>query len=366
MKRHRTRVAVLVACAVGFVLIAFIELGAWLLIEGDVLVAPRPGRGAQGFWRGQHPQFGVWHAPNSSYLHRKACFEIRYTTNSLGARDLQRSRDSARPRVVVLGDSFLEGWGVSASHRLSDRLAAATDVEHLNFAMAHFSPYQSYLVYRELAADFDHDAVLLGILPANDFVDLDLELARAVENYHFRYRPYLMGDPPGFRHVDHRESALRRGIRNWSYAGSALLAGIDRQRARRLSEQPRSAVSGALPRSYFYDFRERDVERLEAVLERLSREVADKALVVLLVPTRKDLERWAVSGDDPLSTRLRQTAVRLGFQLVSLLEPMAALNQRAERDFHTCDYHWSAFGNQVAAELLLDAVHRDFYGGRLR
>jgi hypothetical protein len=362
VKRRRTLIAILVASVVA---VALIEFGAWLLVRGEMLAAPRPGRGAQGFWRGQDPRFGVWHAPNSSHLHRRDCFEARYTTNSIGARDSERSLRSARPRAVVLGDSFLEGWGVTTSHRLSNRLEAATGVEHLNFAMAHFSPYQSYLVYRTLATDFEHDAVLIGILPSNDFTDLDLELARSVEGYSFRYRPYLVGEPPDFRHFDHRESALHYGLRNWSYAGSALLAGIDRRRARSL-RQERQNAGGDRPRSYFYDFRERDIARLEAVLALLAQQVADKPLVVVLIPTRKDLERRAVSGGDPLSARLQGTAERLGFQLVSLLGPMADHSESVARYFHSCDYHWSASGHRVAAELLLDVVEPEFYGDGLR
>ena len=61
--------------------------------------------------------------------------------------------------------------------------------------MAHFGPYQEYLVYRDLAREFDHDAVLVGVLPGNDFANIDFDLARTLPRHDYRYRPYLVGDP---------------------------------------------------------------------------------------------------------------------------------------------------------------------------
>ena len=73
---------------------------------------------------------------------------------------------------------MVEGWGLPDESRFSNLLERVIGVEHLNFGMSHFSPYQSYLVYRDLASGFDHDAVVIGITPENDFVDLDLDRAR--------------------------------------------------------------------------------------------------------------------------------------------------------------------------------------------
>ena len=92
-------------------------------------------------------------------LHQKRCFKATYSTNSVGARDVERSPAAARPRAVVLGDSFLEGWGLPAAERLSNLLEESTGVEHLNFAMSLFRrPWwtrkrQSHLGTRLFAAN---------------------------------------------------------------------------------------------------------------------------------------------------------------------------------------------------------------------
>ncbi len=118
------------------------ELSVAALVHAGLLDTPRPPRGGTAFWKGHHPRFGVWHEPNAETVHERACFRVRYATNSVGARDAERSLDADAPRVVVLGDSFLEGWGVARDERLSERLESGTGFEHLNFAMAHFGPYQ--------------------------------------------------------------------------------------------------------------------------------------------------------------------------------------------------------------------------------
>lgn len=55
----------------------------------------------------------MWKHPRATFRHANACFDVTYTSNSFGARDLERSFESpASRRVIVLGDSFIEGWGI--------------------------------------------------------------------------------------------------------------------------------------------------------------------------------------------------------------------------------------------------------------
>jgi hypothetical protein len=317
----RSKIAAWLAAVVATLVL--LEIGTCALVETGRVVAPRPSDRRHTYWRGDHPEFGVWHAPDLSYQHRTRCYDVEYRTNSVGTRDVERRLRSDRPRVVVLGDSYLEGWGVSESERLSNLLEEQTGIEHLNFAMSHFGPYQEYLVYRSLATRFDHDAVLVGVLPANDFLDIDFEEARKQRYYRFHYRPYLVGDPPDLRHVYHREPRWRRWLRHWSYAGSAVITAAEgRARERAAAEVARSGE-----RAWFYDF-----------------------------------GSYARFGSDPLSVRLRAAGERSGYRVVDLLPSMAETTQRWPRYFLRCDYHWSAFGNAIAANLLREALGPEFYG----
>jgi hypothetical protein len=304
----------------------------------------------------------VWHRPDTEAPQVSACFAVTYRTNSLGARDVERSRHAERPRVVVLGDSFLEGWGVSEPARLSNRLETATGQEHLNFAMAHFGPYQELLVYQDMARGFDHAAVLASVVPANDFADLDLEFSRNLPGYEYRYRPYLVGEPPALRHVEYREPRARRFLRQRSYAFNALLE-VQRIRAEREAAAVARAVAKDTPRhpSRFHDVSEPQIALLAAILERLADAAQGRPVAVLLVPNLNDLQRFAEDGPGRLAAALAPLAARRGLRIVDLRPGMAEATPAWERYFLPCDYHWSAFGNQVAAELALGELGAAFY-----
>lgn len=351
--------AVLVAVAVS---LAALELGARLLVSVGLLGTPVPIGFDDAYWEGDRPDFGVWRKPNAEFHHRTSCFDVTYRTNALGARDVERPRDANEPRVIVLGDSFSEGWGVDVTERFSDRLEAATGVPHLNFGMAHFSPYQSYLVYRDLAKGFAHDAVLLGVLPTNDFADLDAEWAQAhQQDYLYRYRPYLVQGGDGWQRLDLREPPLVRFLRRGSYAWNAVLPAWQRLRSTQAAEDP-ALEGGAHPiRSFFYDVDDRQVRVLEEVLAQMGAEAQGKKVAVVLIPGLRDLRRHAFSGPDPLSPRLEAIGAAHGVRVVSLLEPMAKSTPNWSGYYLGCDYHFSPLGHAVAARILQEKLNGFLY-----
>jgi hypothetical protein len=352
---------VFAAIGIGCITLLLLELGVTAGVEFDLLDTPRPQRGGTGFWKGHHPELGVWHEPNAETVHQKRCFKATYSTNSVGARDVERSPAAARPRAVVLGDSFLEGWGLPAAERLSNLLEESTGVEHLNFAMSHFGPYQQLIAYRTLAQRFDHEGVIASVVPHNDFVDITFERARYKANYTYRYRPYLVEESSGFVHLDYREPLLRRVLRRYSYAFNAALHA---ERTLRGETHRRRAPASDLVRripSNFYDFSEAEYRVLETILVRLAEETRGKRLAVLLIPTLNDLRRFRRDGRDQLSPRLAALGEREGFALVNLLPEMAADRASWADYFHRCDFHWSAYGNRVALRIALRSLDGEFY-----
>src|SRR5258708_2724871 len=128
-------------------------------------------------------------APTDIY-HQGGCFSVQYTTNSYGARDVERSLHFSKPRTVVLGDSMIEGLGLADQDRLTNILEKDTGREYLNFGTSgDFGPLQYALLYKTLAAKFDHDTVVVGLLPDNDFHDMSPEWGKV--HHADRYRPYF-------------------------------------------------------------------------------------------------------------------------------------------------------------------------------
>ena len=332
------------------VTLAGVELGTMALVRAGVLAVPRPHHGDTGFWWHAHPKWGAWHHPNQEGEHAQGCYRAAYRTNSVGARDVERPREATGPRVVVLGDSFFEGYGVNEPSRASNLLEEKTGIPHLNFAMASFGPYQQYLVYRDLAREFDHDAVVAMLLPENDFADLELAECLELGDTDYCYRPYLVGGPGAWEREDHREPALRRLLRLHSQAWNAVAA-IRRG----------AAPEPDLERSFYWDHSEAQLARVVEIFGRLAEEVGERRLVVVLIPTARDMALYDVRGTSPLADALRPLARREGFRLVDLLPAMTRYSRNWSGYSLSCDLHWSHFGNRVAAELLHDALEGDVY-----
>ncbi len=309
------------------------------------------------FWADLDPAFGVWHPPGARYRHRTSCYDVLYEANRHGARDRDRSERSAGPRVVVLGDSFVEGYGVARADRFTDRLEERTGIPHLNFGTAgSFGTTQSMLLYETLASRFDHDAVVFGILPDNDFLDDDLGHGR--RRHAHRYRPYLSGDHPSYEVVYFREELgdprttrpLRLGklLREFTYSANAVrhLKGVLRERAAREGSGPAERYAG------YADYGDEQFARVRFALERIVEHAAGRPVLVFTIPRPADFERVPHAGTSRLAEDMQRAAREVGFQYVDLLRLLRNVEGGTDRLFLSCDGHWSPWGHEVAAGIL--------------
>ena len=111
------------------------------------------------------------------------------------------------------------------------------------------------------------------------------------------------------------------------------------------------------PDSLFYDYTEEQYALLEHTLSLLAEEVAGKGLAIVLIPDLADLRRYDPSGPDPLSERLSGWARRNRARVINLLPAMHGHTRPWTRYFHECDDHWSAYGNEVATDLVLSGLY---------
>ncbi len=307
------------------------------------------------FWEDSNRAFGVWHRPNGRFFHQGGCFSVVYTTNSYGARDVERSLHSSKPRAVVLGDSFIEGLGAPDKDRLTNILERDTGREHLNFGTAgDFGPLQYALLYKTLASKFDHNLVLVGVLPDNDFHDMSPEWGA---KYHKgRYRPYYAPDfsvyytgtydpHAGESLADHTEAFLRAYLASY-HVGQFLWSRMFWTRA--------GQYSG------YNDYNQVDLARLEHALNDI-RSTADAhgaRVAVFLIPSVNDFVRLRNAHQDRLGPFLENWGKSAGIQVKDLLPEM---NQRSGGDyksfFLTCDGHWTAKGAYAAAAVLEPWLH---------
>jgi hypothetical protein len=312
------------------------------------------------FWRDSNPDFGVWHPVDSAYRHLKSCFDITYRSNSQGMRDTERPFFADTPRVAVLGDSFVEGFGVEQQDRFTDRLEARTGVPHLNFGTSgNFGLTQSWLLYKSFAGRFRHDAVILAILPDNDFSDDDF--AAAERSFPNRYRPYLVGAYPDYALQYTNPGAVRSGLRDLSKTVEQAAHEFSNivkaysffdqylKMSRAPADKARKLRADGKPGSKYYDFTEEEFSRLRYAVEQIVKAAAPRPVVTVGIPRLTDYRRARTeAGQPPLSERLEALSAAAGFQHIDLLERTRGRND-ADSLFHTCDPHWSARGHEMAA-----------------
>jgi len=303
------------------------------------------------FWTDINPTFGVWHRANGHYFHKGGCYNVEYTTNSYGARDVERSVHSSRSRTIVLGDSFVEGMGLPTEDRLSNILEKDTGREHLNFGTGgDFGPLQYSLLYKTMAAEFDHDLVIVGVLPDNDFHDMSLAYWKA-HGKGGRYRPYYADDlsviyqghfnPHECEGFWNRVEAVLRAYLASYHVGQYIYS--------RFYWRLRSPYSG------YNDYTDVDLIRLEKALTDI-RSTADAhhaKLAVFLIPTANDFTRLHEAHMNRLGPALETWGKRVGVPVKDLLPDMEARSGGDYRSyFLSCDGHWSAHGSAVAANIL--------------
>lgn len=147
-----------------------------------------------------HPVLGWILEANASYLNRMAEATVRVSYNSDGWRDVQHSIENAENsfRVLVLGDSYMEGYSVGLEdvfHRRLMRLAndQGMNLEVINLGVGGYGTLQELLAFQNIGARYKPDLVLLGLYLANDVRNNSLELESAVngESMKVATRPFL-------------------------------------------------------------------------------------------------------------------------------------------------------------------------------
>lgn len=135
-----------------------------------------------GVWE-PHPSFGWFHRPGvqgwgQSCLGNDVEWRSTVEINSLGLRDVEHTyekRDGAF-RILILGDSFVEGFNVDFAHhflpRLRERLTALSPrIEVMAAAVSAWGTDQELLYFIEEGVKYHPDLVVLAFNPGNDIAE---------------------------------------------------------------------------------------------------------------------------------------------------------------------------------------------------
>lgn len=127
--------------------------------------APRTGRVTR-FW--QHdPTLGWAHKPNEEGHFESFGFDTIIRINSHGFRGPERSfsRPDDKQRIIVLGDSFVWGFGVEEADIFTTQLerSLGDGTEVINLGVSGYSTDQELLLYRDIGRRYNADLVILTV-----------------------------------------------------------------------------------------------------------------------------------------------------------------------------------------------------------
>lgn len=307
-------------------------------------------------WRTDDQSWGAWHAPNTTDNHVADCFDVIYQSNNVGARDTRDYNDSLPgDSIVLLGDSFAEGYGVDIEDTFAKHVERRTGRAVLNFGAAGYvGPVQQVMIYEELASKFPHSELVYMFLPENDFTD---NAPDRMESFDNRYRPYyqfangsyaviypedaVQGAPyPGSSGDTRLANYLESFAAGYTYSFNTL------KTLKYLLDGLGAEATG----SYFTD----NAERVDAALffvNQLLSVVGQKKVTLMIIPTVSDLQyisQGMTYQDKAWYTGLQEIADTHGARFIDLAERHS--DSDFEQYFLSCDGHWTPAGNAFAAE----------------
>jgi hypothetical protein len=332
-------------------------LGLWATGEAVMRVLPNP------YQKVVKPAKLIegWHIPHASSTYWGVPFfppqppdvaPNKVVWNSLGYHDAEHAfeREAGTPRLLVLGDSFVEGFQVKLDelyHRQLESRLEGSEVVALGWSG--WGQREELEILKSLGLRFDPDLVVLEFLPANDVMNSSPQLQSAFvrQTTHSSFARPLHAD------------ALRKGL-----FFTALVAEKTDQALRSFSKQT-GDLSDQLYQRQPDSLREeweiawQEVEELiKGFRDTLRARGAELVVVIFVGTTATEYYLKPPPPEAEVDWRipnLRFMALckRLGVACLDLGPPFAKLPQakRARLQLGNGDSHWSRVGHREAAEI---------------
>lgn len=287
---------------------------------------------------------------------------VRYQYDGNGFRNRESSRTAD---IVVVGDSFVEGWEVPQDEIVTSHLGRALGRRVVNLAQSGYGPQQELEVLRRFGLPLAPKACVWGFFEGNDLGDVHrYEKVRrswgALVGSAFSQRSFAANALPAIRRLTGLDEGARESTERMKNR-SCLVRGGDGRKARMyfwyeghaLSPEDRSAL--------------REIRRVLRQAADLCRERGIPLLVVF-IPTNYRVYREAMdckAGAEPLywvanglPQELEVIARQAEAGFLDLTRPLTTEAGRGGLVYFTEDTHWTAAGHAVAAAEIARALER--------
>ena len=287
----------------------------------------------------------VWHKKNYKTRHISRCFDVEYETNNVGARDYNDYfKSDSDKSIMLIGDSFAEGPGVAIDKIFAKIVEKNLNKKILNFGNSGTEPKTQLVRYLKFNTDYNFDEMIYFFLPQNDYssstqiinkIDTEITEENHLSIFEFGVLKYKIVN------FISRFTYSYNFIRSMAYALDI------------------NFNYGYKNLSYFY----KDKPNIDYTFEYLEKIINSKKVraYIVIIPTIYDINNFQ---KDELNYKkfywyneLTKLSIRNGAVLIDLMDYINFKDKPLY--FHSCDGHWSEYGNFFAADVFLNQYNLD-------
>ncbi len=284
----------------------------------------------------------VWHKKNYKTRHISRCFDVEYETNNVGARDYNDYfLDTPNKSIMLIGDSFAEGPGVNIDKIFAKLVEKNTNKQVLNFGNSGTEPVTQYKRYIKFGDNFNFDELIYFFLPQNDFSspENNIKEIKDTEIKKERNKSSIINFEKNKNMI---VDFLSRFTYSYNFIRSVLFI-FDI-----------NLKYGYENLSYFY----KDIPNIDYTLKYLESLIKHKNVksYIVIIPTSYDINNYQKNKIDYKNLywfkKIKKISEKNNSVLIDLLDFIDF--KKKSFYFHSCDGHWSEYGNDFAAKIFLN------------
>ncbi len=285
-------------------------------------------------WRNTNLDIGPWHNRSVSTRHVKTCFDVNYSSNNIGARDNKNYYSKTYEQsIVLIGDSFAEGYGVKLEKTFSKLIEKKLKKNVINLGSSGSDPQHNHLRFEKFTKDKKFEEIIYLFFPLNDFIRKESSNKKKEKEGNL---------------IKNSLEKIRDFLTNFTYSFNTL-----RTVKFLIFNKDKSFGN----QSYQY----KDKESIDYTFSFINKvmQLKNKKKTLIIIPAKKDM-RFNQSNKKYKNLywfkELELMSQKLDFKLIDLNDVFNIKN--INEYFHSCDGHWSTYGNSAAAEHFLS--HRKY------
>jgi hypothetical protein len=288
----------------------------------------------------------------------KKLYEAEYIYDRYGFRN---DRDLEQAPVVLLGDSFIEGYKVTQSKIVSTRLSQRLGVDVSNLAQCGYGPDSQLAVLQLLALDLSPSIVVWFFCEENDLYNYEAA-KRGWDDYvrefnSFKARSFLQNF---LLCTNLQAKCLYRRMTNRAVQYSATLLTPDSDSGATMYFLHRPSPMTKMKLTRLKEYR-------HILLE--ARSVCDQNNITLLLvhipmkfrcyhnlvsfPEASNVSRWALND---VPERIGQLCEASGVHYLDLTPVLSEAAEKGSLVYFLDDAHWTEAGHQVAAQRIAEFI----------